>query len=219
MDSPRLSRDLLAFLIGVPLAWAVLLMFHPGGEGEVITYAELRDDVTAWLVVHLGTMLFIPLMSVAVILLVRGIDGTAAAVARVGAVLFAVFYGAFEVMVGIGTGILVNDINGMAAADRAVAAPLVNEFTDNVLIRGFGVLPIIGSIALVVAMIGAGIALHRHAAAPLAVPVLLGLAGVLITAHPPPFGPAGLVLFVAAVVIYARSESAPAVRAPLAQPG
>ena len=32
MDSPRFSRDLLAFLIGVPLAWAVLLMFHPGGE-------------------------------------------------------------------------------------------------------------------------------------------------------------------------------------------
>jgi hypothetical protein len=219
MDSPRLSRDLLAFLIGVPLAWAVLLMFHPGGEGEAITYAELRDDVTAWLVVHVGTMLFIPLMSVAVILLVRGIDGTAATVARVGAVLFAVFYGAFEVMVGIGTGILVNDINGMAAGDRAVAAPLVNEFTDNVLIRGFGVLPIIGSIALVVAMIGAGIALHRHAAAPVAVPVLLGLSGVLITAHPPPFGPAGLVLFVAAVLIYARSQPAPAVRAPLAQPG
>jgi hypothetical protein len=37
MDSPRLSRDLLAFLIGVPLAWAVLLMFHPGGEARTST--------------------------------------------------------------------------------------------------------------------------------------------------------------------------------------
>jgi hypothetical protein len=42
------------------------------------------------------------------------------------------------------------------------------------------------------------VALHRHAGAPLAVPVLLGLAGFLITAHPPPFGPTGLVVFVAA---------------------
>jgi hypothetical protein len=37
MDSPRFSRDLLAFLIGVPLAWAVLLMFHPGGEARTST--------------------------------------------------------------------------------------------------------------------------------------------------------------------------------------
>jgi hypothetical protein len=27
MDSPRFSRDVLAFLIGAPLAWGVLLMF------------------------------------------------------------------------------------------------------------------------------------------------------------------------------------------------
>ena len=38
---------------------------------------------------------------------------------RIGAVLFAVFYGAFEVLVGIGTGILVNDVNGLAAGERA----------------------------------------------------------------------------------------------------
>ena len=55
MDSPRFSRELLAFLIGVPLAWAVLLMFHPGGEATDV-YGSVRDDVTAFLVVHLGTV-------------------------------------------------------------------------------------------------------------------------------------------------------------------
>ena len=34
MDSARFSRDQLAFLIGVPLLWAILLLFHPGGEGD-----------------------------------------------------------------------------------------------------------------------------------------------------------------------------------------
>ena len=71
MDSARFARREFAFLIGVPLAWAVLLLFHPGGEGDI--YPALRDDVTRWLVVHVGTMVFIPLLAVAIYLLVQGI--------------------------------------------------------------------------------------------------------------------------------------------------
>jgi hypothetical protein len=201
------TRPELAFLIGVPLAWAVLLLFHPTGGGETITYAELQDEVTAFLVVHLGMMLFIPLMAVAVYLLLRGIEGTAASVSRIALVPFVVFYGAYEVLLGVGTGILVDDVNGFAASERAAAASLVNEFTDNVLIRGFSVLSSLGSVAFITAMIAAGVALRRQAAAPLSVPILLGLSGFLITAHPPPFGPTGLVLFIAAALLFARGQA------------
>jgi hypothetical protein len=201
------TRPELAFLIGVPLAWAVLLLFHPTGEGETITYAELQDEVTAFLVVHLGMMLFIPLMAVAVYLLLRGIEGTAASVSRIALVPFVVFYGAYEVLLGIGTGILVDDVDGLAASERAVGAALVDEFTDNVLIRGFSVLSSLGGVAFLTAMIAAGVALRRHAAAPLSVPILLGLSGFLITAHPPPFGPTGLVLFIAAALLFARGQA------------
>ena len=38
----------------------------------------LQDNVTAWLVVHIGMMLFIPLMAAVVYLLLRGVEGTAA---------------------------------------------------------------------------------------------------------------------------------------------
>jgi hypothetical protein len=48
----------------------------------------------------------------------------------------------------------------------------------------------------------------------LAVPVLLVLAGFLITAHPPPFGPTGLVLFIAAVLLVLRSPRAMAPAVP-----
>lgn len=207
MDSLRLSRDLLAFLVGVPLAWAVLLMFHPTGEGESITYADLQDKLTAWFSVHIGMILFIPLMAIAVYLLLRGVPGTAARVSRIALALFVLFYGVWEALVGIGSGILVNDINALAESERAAAAGLVESYNDNILIRAFGIFGSIGSTAFIIAMIAAGVALRRHAGAPLAVPVLLGLAGFLITAHPPPFGPTGLGLFILAVLLYARSHA------------
>ena len=220
MDSARFSRGQLAFLLGVPLAWGVLLLFHPTGEGEAITYADVQDEVTRWLVVHLGMVVFIPLMAVAVYLLVRGMESTAARVCGIALVFFVVFYSAFETLVGIGTGILVDDINGLAASDKAAAAPLVEEFTDNILIRGpLGVFTSIGSVAFITGAIAAGVALRREAGAPLAVALLLGLSGFLITAHPPPYGPAGLVLFMAAVLLFVRSQEAPRAPARVTQPG
>jgi hypothetical protein len=80
MDSPRFSGQLLAFLIGVPLTWAVLLLFHPIGSGDL--YDEVHDEVTRWQVVHVGTIFFIGLMGLAVYLLVRDLPGTAARISR-----------------------------------------------------------------------------------------------------------------------------------------
>jgi hypothetical protein len=91
----------LAFLIGLPLAWAVLLLFHPGGEGTELTYQEVQDKVTAWLVVHIGMMLFIPLMAAVFYLLLRGVEGTAARISRIALVPFVVFYSAWEALQGI----------------------------------------------------------------------------------------------------------------------
>jgi hypothetical protein len=216
MDSARFSRGELAFLIGVPLAWAVLLLFHPLGEGDM--YPELRDDVTPWLVVHVGTMIFIPLMAVAFYLLVRGIENTAARVCRIALLTFALFYTAWEVLMGIGTGVLVQAVNGLPAAERATGSILVNDFTDNIFVRDFGLFNVIGSLSLITATIAAGIALRHQAGVPISVPILLGLCGFMISAHPPPFGPIGLVFFVAAVLLYARSQTATRTHAPLAQP-
>lgn len=217
MDSPRLTRPWLAFAIGVPLAWAVLLLFHPTGEGESITYADIQDKVTPWMVVHVGMLFFIPLIAVAIYLLLRGIDGTAAWVARIALVPFVVFYGAFETLVGLGTGILVHEVNGLVGAEKAAGATLVHEFNDNVLIRGFGVFPSIGSFAFIAAVIATGIALRRHGA-PIAVPILLALSGFLITAHPPPYGPTGLALFIVAVLLFVRSQATGRSPEPLSQP-
>ena len=206
------------FLLGVPVAWAILLLFHPGGDGKDI-YQDVQDKVTAWMVVHIGMMLFIPLMAVAVYLLLRGVEGTAAQVSRIALVPFVLFYGAFELFQGIGVGILVDQVNSLAATERDTGAELVQDFAEYPLVTDFGVFGSIGSVGFITAMIAAGVALRRHAGAPRSVAALLGVSGFLITAHPPPYGPTGLALFVAAVLLYARSQSAAgAAPAPVGQP-
>jgi hypothetical protein len=205
------------FLVGVPLAWGILLLFHPGGDGDEL-YNDLRDQVTRMLVVHIGMLIFIPLMAVVIYVLLRGIEGAAALVSRIALALFVIFYGAWEAMYGIGLGILGDAVNGLPESERATGAAVIQDYGEHILIRGFGVLVSIGSVAFITATIAAGIALRRHAGAPLAVPILLGLSGVLITAHPPPFGPTGLALFIAAVLLFARRQSNTRAPAPVAQP-
>jgi hypothetical protein len=208
----RPSRAETAFLIGVPLAWAVLLLLHPTGEGDDF-FPVMADETTAWVVVHVGTLLFVPLMAAVVYTLLRGVEGAAARVSRIALAAFVLFYAAWEVLVGIGLGLFVEEVNGLAGAEQATGARLVEEFADGGLIRAF---ELIGTGALFVALAAAGIALHRRAGASLAVPVLLVLAAVPISWHVTPFGQVGLALFIGAVVLLVRAR--PAAAAPAVRP-
>ena len=111
MDSPsRFSRAWLAFAIGVPLAWAVLLWFHPDVDRNHV-YADLRDDVVAYQVVHVGTLVFIGLIGLVLFLLVRDLPGRAARISRLAIGPFVLFYGAYEAVIGLAVGALVQHGN------------------------------------------------------------------------------------------------------------
>lgn len=125
-----MTRREAAFVIGVPLAWAVLLLLHPGGEGKQI-YADLNGDGTRMLIVHVGMMAFIPLFASAVYLLLRGNESTAARVSRIALVFFVVFYVAWESLQGIANGILVDQVSGFPAADRGLGADLIQDFAES----------------------------------------------------------------------------------------
>jgi hypothetical protein len=145
---PRLkptSREL-AFLIGVPAAWAVLLLFHPMGDGGF--YEVIDGNVTAWITVHLGMGVFVPLFAGVVYLLLRGVQGAAATVSRIGLAVFAIFYAAWELVLGVGTGILTHETNALPATQQAVGADLVDSYGENGVIVA---LSVIGSIGLAVA--------------------------------------------------------------------
>jgi len=44
-------------VIGVSLAWAVLLWFHPDVDPNDV-YGTLRDEATEYVIVHVGTLVF-----------------------------------------------------------------------------------------------------------------------------------------------------------------
>lgn len=203
------------FLLATPLVLAVVLWFHPPG-GEHGVYDGVRHDVGAWLFVHTVFLLFIPLMAFATFLLLNGMQSRAATVSRVSLILFLVFYTAYEVTVGLGTGVLVDYANGLPAADQAAVADAIENYNGNALLADpLSVSLVVGVLGWMVAMVAAAVA-FRRAGAGWAATLLVGLAA-LFAIHPPPVGPAALVCFAAAVVLIERWRSREA-RALLARP-
>jgi hypothetical protein len=214
MDShPRTfdGREL-AFLVGVPLLWGVLLLFHPVGDEF---YEAVADNLNRWMAVHLGSMLFIPLMAGVMLLLLRGVDGVAAQVARVAVLVFAVVYLVFEALVGIGAGIVVDNIDGLPLAERT---ELVDDYIESTVVKTF---EIVGSLGWIVAAVAAALALSRRADGrrSAAIVLLLVLSAVPITFHVTPFGPVGLAMFIAAILLIARERAASGAPLPVGRPG
>jgi hypothetical protein len=201
------------FLVATPLALAVVLWFHPPG-GDDNVYEGVRDDVNSWLFVHTVFLLFTPLMAIAAYLLLNGLQGLTATVSRVALVFFLVFYTAYEVTVGVGTGILVDYANGLPAAEQAAVADAIQDYNESAILGDpASVSLILGFFGWVVAMVAAAVA-FRRAGAGWPTTVLVGFAA-LFAIHPPPIGPIGLACLAAAAVLVerarAREAEAPAV--------
>jgi hypothetical protein len=206
MDSPvRFTRPLLAFAIGVPLAWAVLLWFHPDVDPNDV-YGTLRDDVTAYLVVHVGTLLFIGLMGAALYVLVRDMPGRAARISRLAIGPFVLFYAAYESVIGLAIGALVQHGNDAPVRQRPAVAEAIQSVGDNAIVGDPGIVASVGSLAWITAVLAAAIA-YRQVGAPLLATILLGLS-FMVVSHPPPIGPIGLVCFAGAVALLARARRA-----------
>jgi hypothetical protein len=203
MRTPRITRDQLPFLIGMPIAWAVLLWFHPNVAADNV-YRDLRDDVTIYLIVHVGMLIFIGLIGVALYMLVRDLPGRAAAISRLAIGPFVLFYSAWETVIGLATGVLVQHANDAPAGQRPAVSDAIQALGANGIVGESGVVGIVGGLAWVTAVIAAAVAV-RHAGAPVLATVLLALSAIVVS-HPPPIGPIGLVCFAAAVLVLYRSQ-------------
>jgi hypothetical protein len=192
-----------AFLIGAPLAWAVLLWFHPAVARDNV-YGDLRDEVATYVIVHAGTLVFIGLVGVALYMLVRDLPGKAATISRLAIGPFVLFYGAWEAVIGLATGALVQHANDAPAGERPAVSDAIQSLQDDVIVGDPGVVAGIGALAWIVAVIAAAVAVRR-AGAPVLATVLLGLS-VVVFSHPPPIGPAGLACFAGAVLVLYRRQ-------------
>ena len=189
------------FLILVPFGLALVLIPHPPGGEDV--FEGVSPDAERWLFVHSATLLFFPLLGIAVFWLLNGLKGTAATVSRVALVFFLVFYTAYEVTVGVGTGFLVDYANGLPPDEQAVVADAIQDYNRNaVLAEPASVSLILGFFGWVVAMVAAGVAFRKAGAS---WPISILVAGAaLFAVHPPPVGPIGLASFIAAAVLIER---------------
>jgi hypothetical protein len=197
------SPPQLAFLLGVPLAWAALLWFHPSVERDDV-YGSLRDQVATYQIVHVGTLLFIGLIGVALYLLVRDLPGRAAKISRLAIGPFVLLYGAYETVIGLAVGALVQHANDAPVSQRPAVADAIQSLGNDVIVGDPGVLASVGALAWIVAVIAAAVA-YRRAGAPALASILLGLS-LLVVSHPPPIGPIALFCFAAAVALLARRE-------------
>jgi hypothetical protein len=191
------------FVVLVPLGLAVALWWHPPGGTEI--YADVKDDVDAWIFVHTSLLLFTPLLGIAALVLLRGVEGRAAALSRIALVFFLVFYTAYEVTIGLGTGVLVDYANGLPPAEQAAVADAIQHYNGNAILADPSISLVLGFLGWVVAMLAAAVA-FRRAGAGWPVTVLVGLAA-LFAVHPPPVGPFGLVCFAAAAVLIERART------------
>lgn len=193
-----------ALLVGAPLAFAALLMAHPIGEGSFA--AGVAADTTPWLVVHVGAAVLFPLMAYVVWLMLRGVKGRAARTARVALPVFAVFYGVWEALMGIATGIVAQESNAATGAARAALTDTVERIATHPIVGEAGVFNSVGSLAWVVGVSAAIVALHGAGAqrGPL---VLLGI-GAMMVMHVPPFGPVALVCLSLAALLIERERAA-----------
>ena len=181
-----------ALLAGAPLAFAALLMLHPMGGDDFAT--QVSENLTPWLTVHYGAAVLFPLMGYVIWQLIRDLRGRAATVARIAIPVYAIFYGAYEAMMGLATGVMTQQGNGMTGAER-----------DG------GLLSTIGSVAWITAITGAILAL-RAAGVRAPALVLLGI-GTFMAIHVPPIGPLALLCLSGAVLLIERRPQPAAILA------
>lgn len=196
-----------AVVLGVPLVLGVLELGHPALlPGENI-FETLAPITSWWIGLHLLQIPLFALMGLAVLLLVRNLDGRPARISRWAISIFIVVYPAFDAAVGVASGIVVRTASSLESGERGtVEAALQALFWGPVT----GSMALIGSGCWLVALVAAAWA-WRQVRAPAYAVAALALSGVLLAvAHIRPFGPLACLFFlVGAAWAVFRGEAAP----------
>jgi hypothetical protein len=199
----------LLLIFGTPIAYAVLTVVHPHSGNDADMYGLLRNQWTTWLGVHVVQIVLIILLGATVWALLDGITGRSATVARVAIWPFIAFYSAFDAVLGIGTGLLVRQANGLGGTAQAFAAHQIQQYFDSVTDPATPIMYLffVGAGSWIVAVVAAAVALRRNGARWPGV-VLLLFAGVLFGRdHVYPYGTAGMIAFFLAVLLLQRERA------------
>ena len=189
-------------LFGVPSLYLVLGVLHPTEN------PELGDDTDLFVGLHIVQLVLIAGLAWVLWLLVEGVVGPAATLARALIIPFAVVYTALDAILGIAWGIAAETANDLPAEDQPGAGRLVDELISGdpdprglILYWGAGLLWLATVLAVVVAL---------RKSAPVGALVLMSLgAAVFAVGHAPPMGPTGMGLFLAGIVLTEFQHAGP----------
>lgn len=169
-----------ALFIGVPLAWIVVALIHPMGDGGTV-YGHLHDKADLWLGVHVAQLVLSLGLGAALWITVRGRTTIAATVTRVAIPVYLVFFAAFDSVTGIASALTIRHANSIAGPAHEGAASTAEYLVTNHFTADFSPIWAIASLALVAAIAGTAMTLRSAGASRMVWGFTLG--GVLMTAH------------------------------------
>jgi hypothetical protein len=121
-DRGTLIRRMILF--GVPFLYLLLGLLHPTSN------PELGDATGLFIGLHVAQLFLIGGLAYALWLLVEGLDGRPARLARALVLPFVIAYTALDSVLGIAWGIAARKANELPAADRAAAGRLIHELNE-----------------------------------------------------------------------------------------
>jgi hypothetical protein len=178
-----------AVLFGVPLLYVVLGLLHTDNP-------EVGDETGLFIWLHIAQLFLIGGLAYMLWLLVEGIDGRAARVARALILPFVILYTALDAVLGIAWGIVAEKANELPVADQHAAGRLMDALLEPeplgyILYFGAGLLWLAVALTVVTALGG-------RAPRPALALMAIG-ATVFALGHAKPVGPIGMALFLAGV--------------------
>jgi hypothetical protein len=199
-----------------PLAWAVLILFHPLPEGDSM-YEGISDVVDRWLVVHVGQLILTPFLFLAVWRLLDGVSSVAATISRCALVVWTVFFSAYDSVQGIATGVLAGHANDLAGEEQAgVAAAIEFLVEDSVLAGNLSFIAMVAGGAWLTVSIAAAVALHQAGAGRA---IVVGTAiSTVFAMHTVPAA-IGLIALCVAAILRDRQRTTPATSTPAGTEG
>lgn len=192
-----------ALIVVTPALFAGLTLLHPVEDPW-----ELGDALPRWMAVHVGQVVLTILLAYSVWLLLAGLVGRSATVARAALPVFLVAFSAFDAVAGIATGWLAMHAEDQTGQARTATLDAIEYlFADNWLAGNLSVLGGVTAVSWMTLAIAAAVALRAAGADRLTVSCMC--AAVLFASHPAPIGTVGLLAFTVAAWRWSgRSTSA-----------
>lgn len=196
-----------AFFATAVVGYFIIGMVHPA---EI----AVGDATTLYIAIHLVQPFLILMLAWGVWLLVEGLPGRAAQVARIAIVPYAIAYSMFDAIAGVALGGIVRLANDASAADGAAVQRLMDSGTDYV---GIGIF-IASGLSWFAMAFAAAVAVKQVGGLGPTLLMAIG-AAIFAIAHPFPTGPIGIALFglgVAWLELKRETAQAPEARPALA---